>query len=126
MPHHLEALPCVCRLWWQNHGVFTRAQKTSLASVSLARIICDNTGIGDVPSNPFIFRPRGSGYIKCDDIPPFDLRPWLETGEWTLEMNHTFLCVYSPSQTDNRYFVIRNPITACLLPCTSAVPSVFE
>ncbi|XP_031441215.1 eosinophil peroxidase-like isoform X1 [Clupea harengus] len=67
------------RLWWQNHGVFTRAQKTSLASVSLARIICDNTGIGDVPSNPFIFRPRGSGYIKCDDIPPFDLRPWLET-----------------------------------------------
>ncbi|XP_062373245.1 eosinophil peroxidase-like [Sardina pilchardus] len=67
------------RLWWENHGVFTRAQKTSLASVSLTRIICDNTGVRDVPSNPFLFTARGSGYTKCDDISPFDLRPWLET-----------------------------------------------
>ncbi|XP_062372124.1 myeloperoxidase-like isoform X2 [Sardina pilchardus] len=66
------------RLWWENHGVFTRAQKTSLASVSLTRIICDNTGIRDVPMNPFNFVARGSGYNRCDDLPPFDLRPWLE------------------------------------------------
>ncbi|XP_041926145.1 eosinophil peroxidase isoform X2 [Alosa sapidissima] len=68
------------RLWWENHGVFTKAQVNSLASVSMARIICDNTGIRDLPSNPLLFSSRVSGYTNCDDIPPFDLHPWLETG----------------------------------------------
>ncbi|KAJ8347041.1 hypothetical protein SKAU_G00284420 [Synaphobranchus kaupii] len=67
------------RLWWQNEGVFTSKQKASLASVSLARIICDNTGIRDVPSHPFLYRPRGSGYTNCDTIPAFDLTPWIDT-----------------------------------------------
>ncbi|KAG5834791.1 hypothetical protein ANANG_G00265320 [Anguilla anguilla] len=66
------------RLWWQNEGVFTSRQRASLASVSLARIICDNTGIRDVPRDPFLYRPRGSGYANCDTIPAFDLTPWIE------------------------------------------------
>ncbi|XP_035245670.1 eosinophil peroxidase-like isoform X3 [Anguilla anguilla] len=66
------------RLWWQNEGVFTSRQRASLASVSLARIICDNTGIRDVPRDPFLYRPRGSGYANCDNIPAFDLTPWIE------------------------------------------------
>ncbi|XP_064163926.1 eosinophil peroxidase-like [Anguilla rostrata] len=68
------------RLWWQNEGVFTSRQRASLASVSLARIICDNTGIRDVPRDPFLYRPRGSGYANCDTIPAFDLTPWIEAG----------------------------------------------
>ncbi|KAJ8286760.1 hypothetical protein GJAV_G00042980 [Gymnothorax javanicus] len=67
------------RLWWENEGVFNSRQRASLASVSLARIICDNTGIRDVPRDPFQYRPRGSGYTSCDKIPAFDLTPWIET-----------------------------------------------
>ncbi|KAK2837242.1 hypothetical protein Q5P01_014454 [Channa striata] len=64
------------RLWWENDGVFTAAQRSSLAQTSFARIICDNTGITEVPQNPFLFRPRESGYTRCNNIPAFDLRPW--------------------------------------------------
>ncbi|KAG9354014.1 hypothetical protein JZ751_012138 [Albula glossodonta] len=47
--------------------------------VSLARIICDNTDIRDVPSHPFNYRPRGNGYTPCDAISAFDLTPWIDT-----------------------------------------------
>ncbi|XP_029998707.1 eosinophil peroxidase-like [Sphaeramia orbicularis] len=66
------------RLWWENDGVFTAAQRHSLKETSLARIICDNTGITEVPAKPFLYRPRGSGYTQCDNIPAFDLSPWKE------------------------------------------------
>ncbi|KAJ3603643.1 hypothetical protein NHX12_028388 [Muraenolepis orangiensis] len=66
------------RLWWENDGVFTGAQRKSMTKASLARIICENTGINEVPKNPFDYRPRGSGYTKCEKIPTFDLKPWNE------------------------------------------------
>lgn len=66
------------RLWWENTGVFTDAQRQSLRETSLARIICDNTGITEVPDQPFLYRPRGSGYTPCRNIPMFDLSPWKE------------------------------------------------
>uniref|UniRef100_A0A8D0CUP0 Eosinophil peroxidase n=1 Tax=Sander lucioperca TaxID=283035 RepID=A0A8D0CUP0_SANLU len=66
------------RLWWENEGVFTEAQRRSLRETSLARIICDNTGITDVPEKPFQYRPRGSGYTQCESISAFDLSPWRE------------------------------------------------
>ncbi|XP_071379246.1 eosinophil peroxidase-like isoform X1 [Centroberyx affinis] len=69
------------RLWWENYGVFTDDQRESIRGTSLARIICDNTGITEVPKKPFLYRPRGSGYTKCDDIPAFDLKPWIESGK---------------------------------------------
>ncbi|XP_035999617.1 eosinophil peroxidase-like [Fundulus heteroclitus] len=68
------------RFWWENNGVFTDAQRLALRDTSLARIICDNTGITEVPEKPFQYRPRGSGYTQCDDIPAFDLSPWKEGG----------------------------------------------
>ncbi|XP_017269115.1 eosinophil peroxidase [Kryptolebias marmoratus] len=68
------------RFWWENDGVFTDDQRESLENTSLARIICDNTGITEVPEQPFLYRPRGSGYTKCEDIPEFDLSPWKEDG----------------------------------------------
>ena len=68
------------RLWWENPGVFTENQRESLRQTSLARIICDNTGITEVPDQPFQYRPRGSGYSRCSDIPAFDLSPWKEEG----------------------------------------------
>ncbi|XP_074526454.1 eosinophil peroxidase-like isoform X2 [Halichoeres trimaculatus] len=64
------------RLWWENDGVFTEDQRESLMKTSFARIICDNTGITEVPENPFLYRPRGYGYTSCQKIPVFDLDPW--------------------------------------------------
>ncbi|KAM8887395.1 eosinophil peroxidase-like isoform 1-T4 [Spinachia spinachia] len=66
------------RLWWEKDGVFTDAQRKSLRDTSLARIICDNTGITEVPERPFQYRPRGTGYTKCENIAAFDLSPWKE------------------------------------------------
>ncbi|XP_041643839.1 eosinophil peroxidase-like [Cheilinus undulatus] len=66
------------RFWWENEKVFTYDQKKSLREASLARIICDNTGITEVPAHPFLYRPRGDGYTQCDDIPALDLDPWEE------------------------------------------------
>uniref|UniRef100_A0A7N8X2R7 Eosinophil peroxidase-like n=1 Tax=Mastacembelus armatus TaxID=205130 RepID=A0A7N8X2R7_9TELE len=69
------------RLWWEKEGVFTEAQRKSLRETSLARIICDNSGITEVPEKPFLYRPRGSGYTQCEDIRAFDLSPWQEHGK---------------------------------------------
>ncbi|KAL7847981.1 hypothetical protein AOLI_G00226990 [Acnodon oligacanthus] len=69
------------RLWWENRGVFTKSQRQSLASVSLARIICDNTGIRRVPVDPFLFNPNRADFVDCNDIPDIDLTPWIDAGE---------------------------------------------
>ncbi|XP_061585165.1 eosinophil peroxidase-like [Cololabis saira] len=73
------------RFWWENDEVFTEAQRGSIRETSLARIICDNTGITEVPEKPFQYRPRGAGYTQCDDISAFDLNPWKEdeSGEYS-------------------------------------------
>ncbi|XP_031694918.1 eosinophil peroxidase-like [Anarrhichthys ocellatus] len=68
------------RLWWENKGVFTEAQRDSLRNTSLARIICDNTGITDVPAQPFQYSTRSS-FTECKDIPAFDLSQWKENIE---------------------------------------------
>ncbi|XP_073321888.1 eosinophil peroxidase-like [Pagrus major] len=65
------------RLWWENTGVFTEDQRESLKKTSLARIICDNTGITKVPQQPLENQPR-SRFTKCSDIPAIDLSPWKE------------------------------------------------
>ncbi|XP_074526405.1 eosinophil peroxidase-like [Halichoeres trimaculatus] len=65
------------RLWWENEGVFTEAQRASLKQTSLSRIICDNTGISKVPDKPFQFMSKSS-FSNCEDIPAFDLSPWKE------------------------------------------------
>uniref|UniRef100_UPI0037E930C5 eosinophil peroxidase-like n=1 Tax=Semicossyphus pulcher TaxID=241346 RepID=UPI0037E930C5 len=65
------------RLWWENEGVFTEAQRESLKQTSLSRIICDNTGITKVPDKPFQYMSVKS-FTECKNIPAFDLSPWQE------------------------------------------------
>lgn len=60
--------------------MFTEAQRESLKNTSLARIICDNTGITEVPEKPFQYRPRGPGYTPCANIEAFDLDAWKDDG----------------------------------------------
>uniref|UniRef100_A0A673A7X8 Eosinophil peroxidase n=1 Tax=Sphaeramia orbicularis TaxID=375764 RepID=A0A673A7X8_9TELE len=68
------------RFWWERKGVFTSAQRTNLHSVSLSRIICDNTHISHVPADPFSRTERSEDMLPCSHplIPHLDLNPWKE------------------------------------------------
>ncbi|XP_066271451.1 eosinophil peroxidase-like [Branchiostoma lanceolatum] len=65
------------RFWYQSDGVFTPAQRTEISRVTLARVICDNTGITRLP--PDVFRRTDLADMAiCDDIPGMDLQSWEE------------------------------------------------
>ncbi|XP_029476477.1 eosinophil peroxidase-like [Oncorhynchus nerka] len=67
------------RLWYENPGVFTSAQRASLSRASLGRIICDNTGILTVPRDPFRIPDNGNNrLIKCSTIQQLNLQSWRE------------------------------------------------
>ncbi|KAM9754374.1 eosinophil peroxidase [Menidia menidia] len=68
------------RFWWQREGVFTSAQRRQLHSVSLSRIICDNSHITQVPADPFSRTESPADMLACSHplIPKLDLRPWKE------------------------------------------------
>ncbi|KFP29424.1 Myeloperoxidase, partial [Colius striatus] len=64
------------RFWWENRGVFTAQQRSSLATVSLSRIICDNTHISKVPRHIFQANRYPYAFVSCSQIPKLDLRAW--------------------------------------------------
>lgn len=67
------------RLWYENPGVFTSAQRASLSRASLGRIICDNTGILTVPRDPFRIPDNGNNrLIACNTIQQLNLQAWRE------------------------------------------------
>lgn len=60
--------------------MFTSAQRTRLHTVSLSRIICDNSHITHVPADPFSRTESPEDMLACSHplIPHLDLRPWKE------------------------------------------------
>ncbi|KAM8812807.1 myeloperoxidase isoform 1-T2 [Rhynchonycteris naso] len=67
------------RFWWQNKGVFTTQQQQALATISLPRIICDNTGITTVSKNNiFMSNTFPRDFVNCTSHPTLDLAPWRE------------------------------------------------
>ncbi|XP_042351943.1 eosinophil peroxidase [Plectropomus leopardus] len=68
------------RFWWEREGVFTSTQRRNLRSVSLSRIVCDNSRITHVPANPFSRTERPEDMLPCSHplISQLDLRPWKE------------------------------------------------
>ncbi|KAK2917763.1 eosinophil peroxidase [Channa argus] len=68
------------RFWWQKDGVFTSTQRRHLHTISLSRIICDNSHIALVPADPFSRTERPEDMLSCSHplIPHFDLSPWKE------------------------------------------------
>ncbi|XP_075025158.1 eosinophil peroxidase-like isoform X2 [Calonectris borealis] len=64
------------RFWWENRGVFTPQQRSSLAKISLSRIICDNTHISKVPRHIFHANRYPWGFVSCSQLPKLDLRAW--------------------------------------------------
>ncbi|KAF7665371.1 hypothetical protein LDENG_00145280 [Lucifuga dentata] len=66
------------RMWYQNPGIFTPSQRAALASSSLSRIICDNTGITSVPRDPFNTISNRNRLVLCNSIPRLNLSAWRE------------------------------------------------
>ncbi|NXG75933.1 PERM Myeloperoxidase, partial [Baryphthengus martii] len=64
------------RFWWENRGIFTPQQRSSLAKISLSRIICDNTHISEVPRHILQVNRYPRSFVSCCRIPKLDLRPW--------------------------------------------------
>ncbi|XP_061590239.1 eosinophil peroxidase [Cololabis saira] len=66
------------RLWYENPGVFTERQRAALSSVRLSSIICDNTGITNVPIDAFSVISRENPCVQCTRVPRLDLSAWTE------------------------------------------------
>ncbi|KAI7790631.1 putative eosinophil peroxidase-like [Triplophysa rosa] len=68
------------RFWWQNDGVFSSSQRDALQTVSLSAIICDNTHIRLVPSDPFSRTLQPDGLLSCTDarVRRMNLSAWRE------------------------------------------------
>ncbi|XP_053313343.1 eosinophil peroxidase-like [Spea bombifrons] len=64
------------RFFYENPSVFTTAQKKSIEQVTLARVICDNTNIKEVPRNVFMGNDYPRDFVNCSKIPALDLSPW--------------------------------------------------
>ncbi|XP_074117999.1 myeloperoxidase-like isoform X1 [Sminthopsis crassicaudata] len=69
------------RFYWESAGVFSSQQRQALATISLSRIICDNTGITSVPRNIFKANKYPKDFVSCNMIPRMNLSPWRNKAE---------------------------------------------
>ncbi|KAE8622702.1 hypothetical protein XENTR_v10005340 [Xenopus tropicalis] len=67
------------RFYYEQPTVFTNAQRASIERVTLARVICDNTKITEVPRNVFLGNQYPRDFFPCSRIPTLDLNPWKAT-----------------------------------------------
>ncbi|XP_030574321.1 thyroid peroxidase [Archocentrus centrarchus] len=96
----MKALRDGDRFWWEADGVFTRQQKEELLKFSLSRLICDNSDVGEVPLDSFIFGKYPSHYVSCDRIPSMNLDVWRE------EMSEDLRRCGSPKQINNGEYIL--------------------
>uniref|UniRef100_A0A8C7YM24 Myeloid-specific peroxidase n=1 Tax=Oryzias sinensis TaxID=183150 RepID=A0A8C7YM24_9TELE len=66
------------RLWYEKPGVFTPSQRAALRSVSMSRIICDNTGIAAVPMDAYRIVSSSNRLVRCSSIAGLSLAAWRE------------------------------------------------
>ncbi|KAM4795680.1 eosinophil peroxidase-like [Rhinophrynus dorsalis] len=64
------------RFYYERPSIFTEAQLRSIERVTMARIICDNTKITEVPRNVFLANKYPQNFVKCSQIKQLDLSPW--------------------------------------------------
>ncbi|XP_053311840.1 myeloperoxidase-like [Spea bombifrons] len=64
------------RFFYENPSVFTAAQRKSIEQVTLARVICENTNIKEVPQNVFMGNDYPRDFLNCSNISALDLSPW--------------------------------------------------
>lgn len=89
LPSNLRppSLSEIRRLWYEKPGVFSSSQRSALATASLSRIICDNTGITSVPNKPFDLISSRNRLVRCSAIPRLNLLPWrgAQCGTWNVK-----------------------------------------
>ncbi|XP_037609751.1 eosinophil peroxidase-like isoform X5 [Sebastes umbrosus] len=66
------------RLWYENPGVFTAAQRTALSRVTLSKIICDNTGIKTIPTDALSVISNRNRLVNCRTLRSLNLSSWRE------------------------------------------------
>ncbi|XP_043942725.1 thyroid peroxidase [Protopterus annectens] len=66
------------RFWWENHGFFSEAQRSELVKHTFSRVICDNTGLKEVPFDAFIYGQYPKEFIPCEQTPSMNLEAWHE------------------------------------------------
>uniref|UniRef100_A0A8C9RXB9 Thyroid peroxidase n=1 Tax=Scleropages formosus TaxID=113540 RepID=A0A8C9RXB9_SCLFO len=74
----MKALRDGDRFWWENEGVFTPSQRQEIQRHSLSRVICDNSGIKQVPPDAFRMGQYPWDFLSCDNIPAINLQAWQE------------------------------------------------
>ncbi|CAJ0567070.1 unnamed protein product, partial [Mesorhabditis spiculigera] len=77
------------RHWYENEGVFSKAQLQQIRKTSLARMFCDNGDDIDRVQRDVFFYPGNSTllYEKCSMIPEINLNMWQACCEGTCSMN---------------------------------------
>lgn len=77
------------RFWYENRGrfLFSPDELECIRNVSLSRIICDNTNIQEIQTDPFLQVSDTNPLVACDDIRPVDfcpfVREWSDWSSWT-------------------------------------------
>ncbi|XP_073784112.1 thyroid peroxidase isoform X3 [Danio rerio] len=66
------------RFWWENPGVFSPEQRHELQTHSLSRVICDNSGLTEVPLDAFRRSSYPEDFHLCGSVPTLDLEAWRE------------------------------------------------
>ncbi|XP_054857653.1 myeloperoxidase-like [Eublepharis macularius] len=74
--HQFKNLRDGDRFWWENPSVFTHDQRRTLSTVSLSRVICDNTNLREVPRNVFRVNRYPRDFVSCNAIPRLSLFAW--------------------------------------------------
>uniref|UniRef100_A0A4W3HE74 Thyroid peroxidase n=1 Tax=Callorhinchus milii TaxID=7868 RepID=A0A4W3HE74_CALMI len=66
------------RFWWESPGIFTSAQRHELLKHSLSRVICDNTGITEVPLDAFQLGQFPQDFVPCNQVNKLNHQAWRE------------------------------------------------
>uniref|UniRef100_A0A4W4F426 Thyroid peroxidase n=1 Tax=Electrophorus electricus TaxID=8005 RepID=A0A4W4F426_ELEEL len=69
------------RFWWERPGVFSALQKQELQKHSLSHVICDNSGVVEVPLDPFTVGTYPKDFLLCSSLPSLDLNAWKDDPE---------------------------------------------
>jgi len=69
------------RFFYRNQGQFNNEQLETLEGYSMARIICENTGLDRVQRDVFRLASFPRDFVQCQDIPTINLELWRESAE---------------------------------------------
>ncbi|KAM4048664.1 eosinophil peroxidase-like [Anomaloglossus baeobatrachus] len=64
------------RFYYERSSEFTIAQRAAINKATMARMICDNTAISQVPRNVFRANTFPGDFVNCSQTSKLDLSPW--------------------------------------------------